>query len=179
MLVLRDMEQLTTKERADSIRKCSVLPLDKTRSPANLILSNPGGWLRASGNSEEGALSRLREAGLRVTRPRLLVYGVLREVGGHRSVDDLVHLLNERGHQVPRMSVYNVGGLRRALPEGPQALSRTPGEHPRNGRRGAGDLPRDLRELRGVFEGKLNRSAGRDPESNRKGRPAGALFSAS
>jgi Fur family ferric uptake transcriptional regulator len=64
--------------------------------------------LRASGNSEEGALSRLREAGLRVTRPRLLVYGVLREVGGHRSVDDLVHLLNERGHQVPRMSVYNV-----------------------------------------------------------------------
>jgi len=54
------------------------------------------------------ARDRLREAGLRVTRPRILVFEVLREVGGHRSVDDLVDLLGRRGEVIPRMSVYNV-----------------------------------------------------------------------
>jgi len=38
----------------------------------------------------------------------VLVYEVLREVGGHRSVDEVVTLLAERGHRIPRMSVYNV-----------------------------------------------------------------------
>lgn len=33
---------------------------------------------------------------------------MLREVGGHRSVDELVALLAERGQRIPRMSVYNV-----------------------------------------------------------------------
>lgn len=51
---------------------------------------------------------RLHEAGLKVTRPRLLVYGVLRDAGGHRSVDDVVKILGRQGHRVPRMSVYNV-----------------------------------------------------------------------
>jgi len=52
--------------------------------------------------------SRLREAGLRATRPRVLVYETLRDVGGHRSVDDLAVLLGQRGNPIPRMSVYNV-----------------------------------------------------------------------
>lgn len=50
----------------------------------------------------------LRAAGLRVTRPRLLVYDVLREHGGHRSADEITSLLAKRGDPLPRASVYNV-----------------------------------------------------------------------
>jgi Fe2+ or Zn2+ uptake regulation protein len=56
----------------------------------------------------EAARSRLQRAGLRATRPRVLVYSLLRQVGGHRSVDEIVGLLEERGNTVPRMSAYNV-----------------------------------------------------------------------
>ncbi len=58
--------------------------------------------------SSEDIKGRLRDAGLRATRPRRLVYETLRDTGGHRSVDELVSLLRERGHRVTRMSVYNV-----------------------------------------------------------------------
>ena len=58
--------------------------------------------------AEAGARERLRQAGLRATRPRTLVYAVLREVGGHRSVDEVGELLEQRGHSIPRMSIYNV-----------------------------------------------------------------------
>lgn len=58
--------------------------------------------------AEAEARERLREAGLRATRPRTLVYAVLREVGGHRSVDELGQLLEQRGQPIPRMSIYNV-----------------------------------------------------------------------
>lgn len=51
---------------------------------------------------------RLRDAGLRATRPRQLVYETLMETGGHHSVDEIVSLLRDRGHQVTRMSIYNV-----------------------------------------------------------------------
>ena len=57
---------------------------------------------------EAEAGERLRAAGLRATRPRTLVYAVLREVGGHLSVDDVAELLEERGEPIPRMSIYNV-----------------------------------------------------------------------
>ncbi len=57
---------------------------------------------------ENLARRRLREAGVRATRPRVLVYSLLHSVGGHRSVDQIVKLLGERGHRVQRMSVYNV-----------------------------------------------------------------------
>ena len=56
----------------------------------------------------EAARTRLQRAGLRATRPRVLVYSLLRQVGGHRSVDEIVGLLEERGNTVPRMSAYNV-----------------------------------------------------------------------
>ncbi len=52
--------------------------------------------------------ARLRQAGLRVTEPRLAVYGLLREIGGHRSADEIVSRLTARGLQISRMSVYNV-----------------------------------------------------------------------
>ena len=42
------------------------------------------------------------------TRPRLAVLSVLRELGGHHSVDGLVALLGHRGMRVTRMTVYNV-----------------------------------------------------------------------
>ena len=55
-----------------------------------------------------GAREKVQASGLRATRPRVLVYSVLREVGGHLSVDSVVAHLAARGHRVPRMSVYNV-----------------------------------------------------------------------
>lgn len=57
---------------------------------------------------EAEARRRIREAGLRATRPRRLVYAALCEAGGHRTVDDIADWLAERGHELPRMSVYNV-----------------------------------------------------------------------
>jgi Fur family ferric uptake transcriptional regulator len=59
-------------------------------------------------DAEALAHERLRAVGLRTTRPRVLVYAVLREVGGHRSVDEVLELLEARGHAIPRMSIYNV-----------------------------------------------------------------------
>src|SRR4051794_16529529 len=52
--------------------------------------------------------ARLRDAGLRATRPRLLTYRALAELGGHRSVDEVVVELRRRGQPLPRASVYNV-----------------------------------------------------------------------
>jgi len=51
---------------------------------------------------------RMRRAGLRATRPRLLTYQVLVELPGHHSVDDLADELRARGHPFPRTSLYNV-----------------------------------------------------------------------
>ncbi|GMW01001.1 MAG: hypothetical protein AMXMBFR84_21380 [Candidatus Hydrogenedentota bacterium] len=51
---------------------------------------------------------RLRQAGLRVTQPRLIVLKLLHELGGHHSVDDLLDALRDRGTALPRASVYNV-----------------------------------------------------------------------
>ncbi len=51
---------------------------------------------------------RLRGADLRATRPRILVYRTLSEIGGHLSVDEVVAALRDRGEDLPRMSVYNV-----------------------------------------------------------------------
>lgn len=51
---------------------------------------------------------RMRRAGLRATRPRLLTYQVLVELAGHHSVDDLADELRARGHPFPRTSLYNV-----------------------------------------------------------------------
>jgi Fe2+ or Zn2+ uptake regulation protein len=52
--------------------------------------------------------ARLRGAGLRATRPRRAVFGLLRDAGGHHSVDDLVVLLAGSGEPLSRMTVYNV-----------------------------------------------------------------------
>ena len=52
--------------------------------------------------------ARLRGAGLRATRPRLLAYMALAELGGHRSVDELVVALRGRGQALPRADVYEV-----------------------------------------------------------------------
>lgn len=52
--------------------------------------------------------ARLREAGLRVTRPRQAVLNALSKLGGHRSADDVAAALRVRGEPLPRSSVYNV-----------------------------------------------------------------------
>lgn len=63
-----------------------------------------------SSNSGQGTAveERLRGADLRATRPRILVYRTLSEIGGHLSVDEVVAALRDRGEDLPRMSVYNV-----------------------------------------------------------------------
>jgi len=58
--------------------------------------------------SSPDTAERLRARGLRVTRPRVVVYDLLREIGGHRSVDEIVSLLGQDGRSISRMSVYNV-----------------------------------------------------------------------
>lgn len=62
---------------------------------------------RKAGGGEEAA-ALLREAGLRATRPRVALLGAMRRERGHRSVDELVSLLERRGVRLPRMSAYNI-----------------------------------------------------------------------
>lgn len=52
----------------------------------------------------------IRAAGLRATRPRRLVLGVLAELGGHLTVEEMTSALRERGRPLPRGTVYNVVG---------------------------------------------------------------------
>jgi Fur family ferric uptake transcriptional regulator len=60
-------------------------------------------------NEVEGDFSvRLRDAGLRVTRPRLLILDLMQTEPGHHSADEIVGLLNQRQSPLPRASVYNV-----------------------------------------------------------------------
>jgi Fe2+ or Zn2+ uptake regulation protein len=52
--------------------------------------------------------TRLRQAGLRVTRPRLRVLDLLDELPGHHSADEVADALRAQGAPLPRASVYNV-----------------------------------------------------------------------
>lgn len=64
-----------------------------------------------SGRLSEVELSqRLRDAGLRVTRPRVTLLALLDELGGHHSADELCEVLEQRDIQLPRASVFNVIG---------------------------------------------------------------------
>ena len=50
---------------------------------------------------------RLRQAGLRATRPRLAVYRALDSLGGHRSADEIYERVLANGDTLSRASVYN------------------------------------------------------------------------
>ena len=50
----------------------------------------------------------IRDAGLRATNPRVLIYGLLQEAGGHRTADEVAGLVADSGRRLPRASVYNV-----------------------------------------------------------------------
>lgn len=50
----------------------------------------------------------IRHSGLRATKPRVLVYGVLQEAGGHRTADEVAGLVADSGQRLPRASIYNV-----------------------------------------------------------------------
>lgn len=52
--------------------------------------------------------SRLREAGLRVTRSRVQIMHALHEVGGHPSSEELVQWLRSGVEPIPRATVYKV-----------------------------------------------------------------------
>ncbi|GAA1906391.1 Fur family transcriptional regulator [Streptantibioticus ferralitis] len=60
-----------------------------------------------TGDPAQETVARLREAGLRVTRPRLAVTDALRSMGGHRTADEVHAHLGEHGVTLPRTSVYN------------------------------------------------------------------------
>lgn len=58
---------------------------------------------------DNGDLSAtIREAGLKATRPRLLVLELLRDTAGHLPAERIIAGLAERGTPLPRGSVYNV-----------------------------------------------------------------------
>ena len=50
----------------------------------------------------------IRNAGLRATKPRVLIYDLLQEAGGHRTADEITGLVAGSGRRLPRASVYNV-----------------------------------------------------------------------
>jgi Fur family transcriptional regulator, stress-responsive regulator len=52
--------------------------------------------------------SRLRGVGLRVTGPRIRVFNLLKELGGHHSADELAQRLNPGEGGMSRASVFNV-----------------------------------------------------------------------
>ncbi len=59
--------------------------------------------------AREADFSRqIRHAGLRATRPRLLVLKLFAELGGHHSADEVAARLDARATPLPRTSVYNV-----------------------------------------------------------------------
>ncbi len=59
---------------------------------------------RASVLTDRELSERLKEAGLRSTHPRRLVYAYLRDRGGHRSADQITAALK---NEISRMSAYN------------------------------------------------------------------------
>ncbi len=65
---------------------------------------------RAAGVADAELARRLQRAGLRATRPRVLVLQLVRELRSHRSADELAAELRARGTPLPRTSVYNVVG---------------------------------------------------------------------
>jgi Fe2+ or Zn2+ uptake regulation protein len=58
--------------------------------------------------SEPELAELIRETGLRVTRPRLLILSLLDELGGHHSADALCEILERKNVLLPRASVFNV-----------------------------------------------------------------------
>jgi len=50
----------------------------------------------------------IRSTGLRATRPRVIIYDLLQEAGGHRTADEVACLVADSGQKLPRASVYNV-----------------------------------------------------------------------
>lgn len=71
----------------------------------------------------------LRASGLRVTRPRLAVYGVVATVGKHRDAEFIVSSTREREPAISRQAVYDnlnalvaAGILRRIEPAGRAAI---------------------------------------------------------
>lgn len=64
---------------------------------------------QVSGVSPNGDLSAtIREAGLKATRPRLLVLELLRDTAGHLPAERIISDLANRGTPLARGSVYNV-----------------------------------------------------------------------
>ncbi len=57
--------------------------------------------------TDDALAEALRGGGLRLTRPRKEVYAALRDLGGHRSADEVAAALRARGARVSRMTVYN------------------------------------------------------------------------
>lgn len=57
---------------------------------------------------EQELAREIRAKGLRATRPRILLLGLLSEMGGHRSAEELAQELSHRGYVCSKPSIYNV-----------------------------------------------------------------------
>lgn len=60
--------------------------------------------------ADSTAAQRVRAAGLRATRPRVLILELLDRLEGHSSADEVVDELDAAGTALPRATVYNVLG---------------------------------------------------------------------
>lgn len=56
----------------------------------------------------ESLREKLHGAGLKATKSRVEVMRALRDLGGHRSADDIHRLLQERGQGLPRGSIFKI-----------------------------------------------------------------------
>lgn len=71
-------------------------------------VAQPAGEGTPEGQVAGGLSEDVRMAGLKATRPRLLVLSLLRELGGHLPAERIQAVLQERGTPLPRGSIYNV-----------------------------------------------------------------------
>lgn len=71
---------------------------------------NTASQAREQEHSLDSLKEILRERGLKATNSRLKVLAVLRDMGGHRSADDICQTLEQQGDALPRGSVFKVVG---------------------------------------------------------------------
>ena len=58
--------------------------------------------------STSDTAERIREAGLRATKPRIAVYDALRSIGGHRTTDEVAEAVEDLGAHFSRATIFNV-----------------------------------------------------------------------
>lgn len=112
-------------------RRCVAAQVSETSARSNRPRSDTRPAHRPTPDRPLGARERLRDAGLRITKPRVAVLDTL-EAHPHSPVDRLVRLVGEQIGSVSTQAVYDVlaactaaGLVRRIEPAGSPALFET------------------------------------------------------